>query len=72
MAGSSGVELTGGFATGTAVGVKGAFAAGTALYERLWALPDARLRAGGLSSAEVLESLAELQRRLRSRLLVRE
>jgi hypothetical protein len=40
-----------------------AFAAGVALYERLWALPDARLRAGGLSSDEVLESLGDLQRR---------
>ena len=40
-----------------------AFDAGMALYERLWALPDARLRAGGLSSDEVLESMSELQQR---------
>lgn len=45
------------------VDVDAAFDAGMALYERLWGLPDARLRAGGLSTDEVLESMAELQRR---------
>lgn len=43
--------------------VQGALAAGRGLYERLWGLPDARLKAGGLSSQEVLEGLAELERR---------
>lgn len=38
-------------------------AAGRGLYEHLWSLPDARLRAGGLSSQEVLEGLAELEQK---------
>jgi len=38
-----------------------AHAAGLALFERLWALPDARLQAGGLSSQDVLDGLADLQ-----------
>ena len=41
-----------------------AFEAGMALYERLWAVPEARLKAGGLSTDEVLEGMTELQQRL--------
>ena len=41
-------------------------AAGLAFYERLWGLPDARLRAGGLSSQEVLDGLADLQAKART------
>jgi len=40
-----------------------AVSAGMAFFERLWGIEDALLRQGGLSADEILEGIAELQRR---------
>lgn len=43
--------------------VEAAFGAGMALFERLWGMPEPALKAGGFSSAEVMEGMTELQQR---------